>query len=396
MGNVNGKIFAPISMKDIAKVIGTTIDMARSDNVNIWAKNKPFESKSNPDYPQTDEDRKAAAWGILWDVEHDESVCARSASELYEKANRNGAEWKWQKPTISRMGDFIGYNHRAILPYSYYYLSGNNDHIKQFKLKQSSSPNAELLLNIMPEVDDVALNDYAIVGIYKRDGITPEVVVSEYTLADLDRLKEISLNIKVNPTVEGEPHYYDMIFAATNQFESGYNNARWICFPNSIKTFVMEGYFKVEYNIYEPIFEAKTSGGWQVSSSTDTVRQISLFFSCFHSVNYRTEGKVVLHVWNADRGWESGADYEFPLVEDGEMTFREVNIQSATNDSTAEKTMLAMSIYYRDADEQMVGGLEYVAMKFDWENNKCHLGAAEAEDGVSVWDLLRIKNDYII
>ena len=394
MGNSNGKIFAPVSTTDIATVIGDTTDMGKSDNVNVWAKYKPIEAKGNPYHSQTDEDRKAAAWGILWDVDNDESPCARAATILYEKANQNSAEWKWEKPTISRMGDFIGYNHNAINPYSYENLSGNNDHIKRFVLRQSRSSDAELILNIMPEIDDVALENYAIVGIYKRDGITPEIAETGYTLYDLDVLKEIPLDIRVKPTVEDEPHYYDMIFAATNQFESGYNNARWIYFPNSILSFAMTGYFRVEYNTYEPIFEAITSGGWPVSSRIDTVRQISLFFSCFHSVNYRTEGKVVLHVWNDDSGWGSGADYEFPLVEDGDMTFREVNIRAATNDSTAEKTMLAMTIYYRDADEPINGGADYVSMKFDWENNRCQLGVAGVEDGVSVWDLLSIKENY--
>ena len=64
MANDVIKITAPVSMTDIATVLGESKDMARSGNVKPWAKNKPFEAHENPYVAQDDAARKRGAYGF--------------------------------------------------------------------------------------------------------------------------------------------------------------------------------------------------------------------------------------------------------------------------------------------------------------------------------------------
>ena len=115
---VNGtKITAPVSMTDIATVLGESVDMANSGNINPWAKYKPFKTNGNPYKPQTDADRKDAAWGFYFDSDDPNAPCARNAKDLFDKIVYEDINWARKDIDVSRMGDFDGYNHAAVVGY---------------------------------------------------------------------------------------------------------------------------------------------------------------------------------------------------------------------------------------------------------------------------------------
>lgn len=64
MSHSNGIITAPVSLSDIAAVIGDNTDMARSDRINKWSRCKPFRDPSL--YFDSDEAREAARKSVFY------------------------------------------------------------------------------------------------------------------------------------------------------------------------------------------------------------------------------------------------------------------------------------------------------------------------------------------
>ena len=398
MGNANGKIFAPVSMTDIATVIGDSTDLARSENVNIWAKYQPFETNGNPYKQQTEIDRRDAAWGFYFDSSDPNAPCGRSATELINKIIDGDVDWARKDISVSRMGDFINYNHYAINPYSQNFLSGNIDHIKRVQLIQSSSPNAEMLLNDMPEVDGVPMNDYAIACIY-REANSPasEVAIAPESLHGLTENFSTEVSFKVPLTTKYDTRYFEYIFAATNAEESGMNISKWIYFPNTRGEFVMSGYYDMFLRDYDdtPKFQAININGYELTESTQQIKTLSLCFECSHNLSFRPKGKFILYAWNGAQyeqfNDEQHKAYEHDLWEDGRFYIEALDIQEKVSGAAATDAMIAMAIYVNDPDDAASGMMNYTPYYFDFENNRIRLGVPTAEQGISIW---RMKEIY--
>lgn len=393
------KIKAPVSMTNIATVIGDSTDMGQSENVNIWAKYKPFRSRSaKPKKEQTDADRKVAAWGFYFDSSDPNAPCDRSATELINKILNENVDWTWERPILSRFGDFDGYNHAAVVPYSQYLLSSNIDHIKRVQLLQSSSPNAEMLMNLMPEVDGVPMDDYAIACIFREvNNPASEVAITPDNLYGLTEYFSTEVSFKVPLTTKYETRNFEYIFAATNAEESGMTISKWIYFPNTRGEFVMSGYYDMFLRDYgdTPKFQAININGFELTESTQQIKNLSLCFECFYNLSFRPKGKFILYAWNGARYTQFNDEqhkvYEHDLWEDGQFYIEALNIQGAVSGAAATDAMIAMAIYVNDPDDAASGMMNYTPYYFDFENNRIRLGVPTAEHGISIW---RMKELY--
>ena len=378
-------------MSDIATVLGTSQDLARAEKKR-WAKYQPFKTNGNPYKKQTDADRKDAAWGFYFDSDDPNAPCDRSATELINKIINGDIDWARKDIDVSRMGDFDGYNHAAVVPYSAECTSSSGNHIKDVVIRQSTSPNAEMLLQIMPEVDSVLVEDYEVYGIYRMEGEnTSEIISTGSKVYQLDEYKDAWVQVEVRPTTKYQDLHYEFIWAATNRYEPDVTESKWIYFPNSKVFFTMSGYFDIVYDEYEsPIFEAIDVNGRILSSASAEVKQINrIALYASHNLAFEPKCKIVLHFWKRDGLWDSGIDHvvDYSLAPDGGFLIENINLQSITANLRADNTMMAMSVYINDSNKPIVGGENFATYHFDFTTNRMELGVAEEKDGISIWDM---------
>jgi hypothetical protein len=192
----------------------------------------------------------------------------------------------------------------------------------------------------------------------------------------------VEASLKVKPTTEDDPQFYEAVFAAWNGRDIR-DNPRWIYFPNTYAVTRMTGYYRIKYDWNETTFEAINVNGYPLSSKTQAVRSVRLWIDNFYNLDYVPEGKVIIKIWNKDDGFSSATEYEFPLHIDGMQELSGIR----TLDVTAENTMVAMDVYVRDSSIPIITSPDYAAYHFNFLKNKLELGAAASTDGASVWDI---------
>lgn len=398
MGHANGKIFDPVSITDVATVLGDSTNLALNENMNIWAKYKPFRTRAiKPLKEQKEEDRKEAAWGFYFGSDDPNAPCARNAKDLFDKIVYGDADWTWEQPIISRFGDFDGYNHYAVVPYETRLLT-NNDYARtrEISIMKKFNSNAEIFMEMMPPVDNIELEDYQIIGICRKENEqSGELINTNSTVYDLTGGgSETSVSFDTPLVERGTTVYYDFIFAATNLYTIGATESKWIYFPDSKVSFKMSGYYdmRLKDDGDIPMFEATNINGYKLTESTQQIKTLTLCFECFYNLTFVPQGKYILHAWNRENGWDRGQDYEFDLWADGQFKDIEaINIQSAVSGAQATDAMIAMAVYVNDPDDAASGMMNYTPYYFDFENNKLRLGVPTAEQGISIW---RMKELY--
>ena len=403
MGNSGTKITAPVSMTDIATVIGESTDVARSGNIKSWAKYKPFESHDNPYIVQDEAARKKGAYGFYWwNVnQEEEAPFELSAYHLYEKImGMTDDSWQLKPVSRSRMGDFVGYDHNAHMPYAYGCDSSTHDHNKEVYLTMESGlSEGNLIIEDMPAVFGTEIADYSVRCIYRKSGESDiHIADSGYYVGDLSASNYASVAFRVPPTVKGNTDVYYYIWAATNADDSGAERIAWLAFPNSTGVFTYDGYYDVKYaydtDYLSSPFEAINVNGYEVTSAAHEVKSLMLVLEAFHNFNYEAEGKLILHVWGREQGWDSGIDYEIDAMNDGATIF-DINIEDATQGYVrADDTLMALSVYVRDVREPIVTAPNYTSYHFDFENNGLQLNPATSSDGISVWRMMEIKDNF--
>ena len=317
MGNNGIKIYKPIAVSDdIVRVIGDSTDVGRSSNVNIWSKNKPFETwNPNPHEEQSDDDRREAAYGFYWWNRSTESSApfATSANDLLDKAMSNGAAWVWRKPSITRMGDFANYNHNAKKPY--YFSVSTPDLGKNNYILCSHDPydsNVEIKMSNMPDFIGEwtgSVSDLNVVVIYRKRGFsTTHQVFTGSKVSDLDSGNNLRLH--VNLTSLGT---YDAVIAATNlssdnQSEDDYGNSPvYVYLPESIVEMIFrEGltwdwgeYFNGESYVG---FFVEGNSGDAVSGRYDEARYTYLNFAVKNDFDYDIDWMLQVKMWNTAEG----------------------------------------------------------------------------------------------
>lgn len=110
----NGKIIAPVSIEDVKTVLGETSNdlaiLCKSENINKWAKYKPVVCSNAFDNKDGAGDDGAYGLSVL-PVDYSKIVSEYLNAESYYKYNKRptgGASSPF------RLGDFEGYNHKAI------------------------------------------------------------------------------------------------------------------------------------------------------------------------------------------------------------------------------------------------------------------------------------------
>lgn len=377
--------------------------LATSPKINKWAKYQPFESiGGNPYGVQTEEDRQYSAYGYhWWNVTMDEDAPFElSAYHLFEKAvGLTDHNWKKKEVTIFRQADFDGYCHAAVMPYTYANESSDRDHNKVLRLNVASPVVGNLLIEDFPDVFNSQIANFEVKCIYRRRGTTDvKVESSSYYVGDLVMSNYAEVSFRVPPTVMGEPHVYDYLWVATNKDDSGADRIAWFFLPNGYGTFTYDGYYRVQYAYdtdYLPSpFAAINVNGYVVTSAEHEVKSLKLVLEAFHNFNYEAEGKLILHVWGREQGWDSGKDYEIDAMDDGATLF-DINIEDAISGYVrADDTLMALSVYVRDAREPITTSPNYTSYHFDFENNKLALEPATVSDGISVWRMMEIRNNF--
>lgn len=113
MSNSSGIISAPVSMKDVQTVLGDSstslASLCTSLSISMWAKYKPVPSNEKFLDIKTGYRGKGYNCGISYSTANSVS----GIRELYSQTN-NG--YSYERPSVYRLADFNGYNHRAEAP----------------------------------------------------------------------------------------------------------------------------------------------------------------------------------------------------------------------------------------------------------------------------------------
>lgn len=421
MANNGIKITAPVSMTDIATVLGDSTDMAQSENVNIWSKNKPFEPHENLFIVQDDAARRKAAYGFYWWnwVYEAEAPFADNATTLLNLAIANSGKWLRKEITVSRMGDFDGYNHQAKRPYRYdattpnlgatYYLRPVHDY---------TDPNVEIVMSDMPDFTgdwSISVADMHIVVIYRMKGSSSSAtsVWTGFTIADLDNGligSATSINL---PALNGlARREYDCIFAATNLPDSESmedidgNTPVFFYLPESLLTLVRKEGLSWSWG---NVFNGETFRGMLLEDSN-----YNYIFDATAWVNRVYMALVIKNEFDQDLDWQISIkvwDGSNDSISDATEVFR------ATSSEWSRILESGQTINFEDTSEiqfdlvdvggSWAAGNLRMAVNFDykyqsasqWTQRHFNLlsGAVEqyhATDGYTLYDIIQTIPDY--
>lgn len=279
----NGKITAPVSMTDIAQVLGDSTDVCKSPNINMWSARKPIRHPSRKKLTDAQMAQYNYGFAIMTsdDVPSDQSIYATDANEAMNKAIASGGKWTYLRPRgsayneHSRMLDFEGYNHHAPAPYL---VSPSNTTTNQPNIwtEIGEAVGCEIpVQNLEGTVFGDDLSDYHVACLWRKkwqdEGI--QVQVSDETIGD-----SLALGYRLRFTPNfSESGSYDMVFALTNaDMDAPYEDDKvWIYLPDTYKVMTynpMSGV--VDITLYHD-----TGEGFRVTyRNTDEVQSVSMRF----------------------------------------------------------------------------------------------------------------------
>lgn len=283
MSNSNGKITAPVSIKDVQEVLGETSNdlktLVLSDKVNKWSRYKPIDRVGVA--PLQDAEFKNNAYGLDYDNYADITECANS----YNNNGNNSATYN--KPTSHyRLSDFKDYNHSATFEITGITCSklefpeGSTLEVMLETNKQDDTANS----NCVKLVDLLGLNfhDQKYFGIALYEVVdsngnwsfplpdTPSYIVSATKGVDEDNIEE-NCWINIQPIIHGR--FLVVPFMSTAQYSGAGTDFKsggyWAIPGLSYKSFPIVN-IKENVEIIAKITSAKTVGS--LSNGKITVR----------------------------------------------------------------------------------------------------------------------------
>ena len=398
MGNNGTKITAPVSMTDIATVIGDSTDMANSVNINDWSKNRPFEPHENLYIVQDDAARRKAAYGFYWwnFTRESEAPFASNAKDLLDRAIANNGKWKRKPITVSRMGDYDGYNHAARPPYAYSGTSNDaaaqNPKYLMVTSADPNNPNIEITLSDMPDFTGdwgMSMGDLELVVIYRRHDLngTPYVLNTGMYIADLDvspyTVESGGLSLTSNGT-------WDYIWAATN------NDDLWMYLPNSLGTMVLADGLVIKWEWGSGEFEAYNTSGYTITSDSGVVESMQFYLTGENKYGHDLDIEYTLKIWNrsnANEGYEYAITKIYDIETIGEYfqpLWDTVEINTAEVSAKPSDCMLTLDMRYKRSGASATE--QWTSKHYNFLTEQLESYASTEADGVSVWDIIQYVN----
>lgn len=393
MANDGIKIKAPVSMTDIATVLGDSTNMGVSENIKIWSRNKPYEAHDNHYKTQTGNDRLRNAYGFYWwNVSQEaDAPFATSASALMDKALASKGEWKWKKPvTTQRMGDFDGYNHLAHQPYdvSSYVLGGANRVIGLIRPWDADpelgyDKEVEIHASDMPAVDgaNVIAGFECLMLMRPVEGgeiiIVPTYSPDNMTVGDLDSMMDANFTYETPPT-DGQKTY-DVVFAA-----SDINRNYWMYFPTGVGRVTTGAALSAYLMRFRPLDIGGSKIEYNDRNTTLDVLELNLRIS--NNMARPITVQYTIHIWidgeydstdNPVSGSISVAGGTYASIEKADLY--------PNDDATIDNIKMTMDLNYYDN-----GVWNYC--RYDFLAKKIMDGNTSEDDGVTIAEIAESEN----
>lgn len=276
----NGKITAPVSIRDIAQTIGDSSDVCKSPNINAWSARKPIRHPSRTKLTDTQMAQYNYGFAISAtdDVPSDESVFDTDPNQTLNKAIASGGEWTYLRPRgsayneHSRILDFEGYNHYAPAPYSVIIGTTTNQPNPPFDIWESNGCEIPIE-NLQGTVFGNDISNYRVALLYRKKGQTSGIGGEVYS-------ETIGNSLALGRTIRMYPNFpsqgeYDVVFAVTEATSIHEDDMAWVYLPNTYK--------RVTYNPMSGVVDITlyhdTGEGFRVIyRNTDEVQSVSMRF----------------------------------------------------------------------------------------------------------------------
>lgn len=355
----NGKITAPVSITDIAQVLGDSTDVCKSPNINMWSARKPIRHPSRTKL--TDAQMAQYNYGFAIsatdDVPSDESVFDTDPNQTLNKAIASGGLWTYLRPRGSEYGehsrflDFEGYNHYAPAPYSVIIGTTTNKPNPPFDIWESDG--CEIPIENLQGTNfgrDI-LTNYRVALLYRKKGQTSGIGGEVYS-------ETIGNSLALGRTIRMYPNFpsqgeYDVVFAVTEATSIHEDDMAWVYLPNTYK--------RVTYNPMSGVVDITlyhdTGEGFRVTyRNTDEVQSVSMrFYQRQIDMNYGPEAYIYAELSTA-----SGVVLKTAYKYSGEIDEESGPLSGTltiTNDASSEAIFadeLYIRVYYefREFDSQ--------------------------------------------
>lgn len=382
--------------------------LCTSPKISQWSKNKPFHAVQNQFKVQTDEDRKAAAYGVYWYMgtsEYTDAPVAHSAIGLIEQAKKLSGQWKFKPLDCYRAWDFDGYKHSAKNPYKYEDYTTSNvvlDRHPTVRYQEGEEIEASLSLSDMPHPNNaltsVDWQDYHIVAVVCAENRLQylRVVDTGMTVRDLENPDDFAVADILLPELASGSRVFDFVWAATNVDVS--NSSNWEYGDNNYWVFLPESYTTWLQMATGISVTWKSEGGFAFNTDDNGhINYLAMYLDTSSSYNYDVYYNWILTVWQDGMELEEGAEY---LGSNRPSAGNSVNtlLQIVANDlsyapvDTPENTIIALTLYAYRADTHASIGTYY----FDPIAGSAERGEPTTSDGWSVRDIYETLYDESI
>ena len=305
MSVVNGKIIAPVSMTDIAQVLGDSTEMAKSEKINEWSARKPIRHKSRSRL--SDAEMAANNYGFnIGGISGNNNATAVFDTDpnaaLTKAINANG-KWEYLRPRGSsyneheRMCDFDGYNHNAPPPYTTIIPQTTNKPNPVLDIWEST--NCEIPVEkLSGTIFANDISSYRVALLWRKRGQTSGIGYEVST-------QTVGNSLATGATLRMYPNFpsagaYDVVFAVT-EFDPAYpyeDDKAWVYLPNTYKV--------VNYNpnsgtVNLTLYHDQNNGFVVNYVNGNEVNTVSMrFYVNLIDVNYTPEAMIYAELTTAD------------------------------------------------------------------------------------------------
>lgn len=346
----NGKIVAPITFADVARMTGVTTDFGRNPNadINMWSARKFV--RSNSKKRLSDDDMARLNYGFNISGNSDTAVYEADPDKALSKAIASGGKWTYLRPRglaynePTRLKDMEGYNSKAEAPYVVS-LETTTTNEPTIWAKIQESDNCEIpVQNLKGTVFADDLSSYNVALLWRKKGQSNgvQIQVSDETIgASLARGYTLTFSPVFNSA-----GLYDMVFALTNaDMDSPYEDDKvWVYLP--------ETYKQVNYNPMSGTVEITlymdAGNGFVVTYNGDIVNEVTLrFYIRKIEMTYSPEAYVYVELLDAYGDVQASAEkYTGEIDSDAYYWWGHLSVKNPQTDALYADE-LYIRVYYK-------------------------------------------------